>query len=188
MNQMSNQALIEQYRIRISTKATKLGLRILPWYHLEVVVPYTLQKYYSHDKIDQFITHHQWWIHKHLNKKSDSVLAGHPDLSDHSREHFMNHKQSALQFITQKVEQRNASLCWNYQKITVKSLKSKRWSCSSKWNLNFNYKLMFLPPEMADYIVVHELCHLQEMNHGPRFWKLVDKVYGPDWKKWRKIR
>jgi len=177
-----------EYTLRISSKASKMGLRILPWYHLEVVVPHKLQKLYTADTIEQFLTHHQSRIERHMKHKTDSILAGHPDLSDHSREHFETHRESALQFITQKVEQRNSSQWRNYQKITVKSLRSKRWSCSSRWNLNFNYKLIFLPSEMADYIVVHELCHLQEMNHGPKFWRLVEHVYWSDWKKRRKIR
>ena len=52
-----------------------------------------------------------------------------------------------------------------------------RWgSCSSEKNLNFNWKLILAPPEVLDYVVVHELCHLKEMNHSKAFWEEVGKV------------
>ena len=54
---------------------------------------------------------------------------------------------------------RNQRRCWG--------------SCSSKKNLNFNYKIQFLPEHLADYIIVHEMCHLVELNHGQKFWDLV---------------
>lgn len=67
--------------------------------------------------------------------------------------------------------------------------KSKPWgSCSSKGNLNFNCLLMLTPPEVIDYVVVHELCHRKEMNHSKAFWSEVEKVL-PDYKaqiKWLK--
>ena len=49
-------------------------------------------------------------------------------------------------------------------------------SCSSEKNLNFNWKLILAPPEVLDYVVVHELCHLKEMNHSKAFWDEVGKV------------
>ena len=60
-----------------------------------------------------------------------------------------------------------------YARVTIKDMRSRWGSCSRKGNLNFNYRLLFLPPELVDYVVVHELCHLREMNHSRAFWWLV---------------
>ena len=61
-----------------------------------------------------------------------------------------------------------------------------RWgSCSSNKTLSFNWKLMLAPPKVLDYVVVHEICHLREMNHSPRFWALVESLM-PDYKQQRK--
>ncbi len=54
-------------------------------------------------------------------------------------------------------------------------------SCSKKRNLNFNWRIMLLSPEAVDYLIIHELSHLYEMNHSPHFWKLVGE-YCPDYK------
>ncbi len=59
------------------------------------------------------------------------------------------------------------------RKIFIKNHKSRWGSCSERGNLNFNYKIVLLPPSLADYIIAHELCHLIEFNHSPAFWALV---------------
>lgn len=74
-------------------------------------------------------------------------------------------------------------------RITIRDQKSRWGSCSAKGNLNFNWKLIMAPSQVLDYVVIHELCHLREFNHSPRFWELV---YGqmPEyeaWKKWLKL-
>ena len=69
-----------------------------------------------------------------------------------------------------------------YGRITIRNQKSKWGSCSSKGNLNFNCLLMLAPPSVRDYVVVHELCHLVELNHSKRFWALVAKVL-PEYRK-----
>jgi predicted metal-dependent hydrolase len=61
---------------------------------------------------------------------------------------------------------------FRYNRVSIKMQISRWGSCSRYGNLNFNYGLINLPQELADYVVVHELCHLKEMNHGPKFWAL----------------
>ena len=73
----------------------------------------------------------------------------------------------------------------SYGQITIRSQKTRWGSCSSKGNLNFNCLLLLAPPEVLDYVVVHELCHRKEMNHSPRFWEEVARVM-PDYKVRRK--
>ena len=61
-------------------------------------------------------------------------------------------------------------------------------SCAANGNLNFNWLLILAPPEVLDYVVVHELCHRREMNHSQAFWKEVEKIL-PDYRerqKWLK--
>ena len=73
-------------------------------------------------------------------------------------------------------------------RVTIREQKTRWGSCSGKGNLNFNWKLIMAPPECLDYVVIHELCHLLEFNHSPRFWTLV-AAQMPDyepWKKWLK--
>lgn len=70
-------------------------------------------------------------------------------------------------------------------RVTIREQKTRWGSCSSKGNLNFNWKLIMAPPEVLDYVVIHELCHLYEFNHSPRFWALV-RAQMPDYEAWKK--
>ena len=72
-----------------------------------------------------------------------------------------------------------------YQHIYIKEQKTVWGSCSSRGNLNFNWKLIFTGPDQLEYVVVHELAHLKQMNHSPAFWKEVEKVL-PDYRERRK--
>lgn len=60
-----------------------------------------------------------------------------------------------------------------YGRVFVKDQRTLWGSCSARKNLNFNWRLAAAPPEALDYVVIHELCHLRELNHSKRFWDLV---------------
>lgn len=94
----------------------------------------------------------------------------------------------ALKYIPERVAHFARIIGVDYGRITIRNQKTRWGSCSSKGNLNFNCLLMMTPPEVIDYVVVHELCHRKEMNHSKAFWNEVEKVM-PDYKayiKWLK--
>ena len=73
----------------------------------------------------------------------------------------------------------------DYGRITIREQKTRWGSCSSKGNLNFNWKLVLLAPELLDYVVIHELAHRREMNHSKNFWKIVEAEL-PDYRERRR--
>ncbi len=93
-----------------------------------------------------------------------------------ARAHYLEHKEAARKLVHEKVEKFNAIYKFRYGTISIKNTKSRWGSCSKKGNLNFNYRLALLPERHAEYIVVHELCHLGEFNHSKKFWNLVEKT------------
>src|SRR5690606_28631236 len=107
------------------------------------------------------------------------------DIGRVDREHFEMHRELARELVHRKVAEWNEKYGFIVEQIRIKSMTSCWGSCSSKGNLSFNYKLLFLPERMIDYVIVHELCHLKEFNHSKKFWKLVEQTI-PDHKKIKK--
>lgn len=65
----------------------------------------------------------------------------------------------------------------NYRQIRIKNQKSRWGSCSKQQNINYNFRIMMAPKEVIDYLVAHEVAHLQEMNHSPSFWQVVESIF-----------
>lgn len=87
--------------------------------------------------------------------------------------HYQRHKARARVYLWQLLTPWSARLVLPLRRVAVRNTRRSWGSCSALGNLNFNYKLLFVPPCLAEYVVVHELCHLRELNHAPAFWQLV---------------
>ena len=91
----------------------------------------------------------------------------------------INREQARI-FVENKISFFNKLYNFEINRIAIKNTSTRWGSCSSKKNLNFNYKIIYLRPVFADYLIVHEICHLKEFNHSRRFWELVAKTI-PDY-------
>lgn len=96
------------------------------------------------------------------------------------------YKKLAKEIILYRTEYYKNKIRTEYNFVKIKSVKSRWGSCSSKKNLNFSWKLVMADIKIVDYVVVHELCHLKEMNHSENFWKEVEKIL-PDYKIRKKL-
>lgn len=96
------------------------------------------------------------------------------------RAHYLHHREEARRLVKERLAYWNGYYKHPLRKIFIKQHRSRWGSCSERGNLNFNYKIIFLPPALQDYVVVHELCHLREFNHSPAFWALVEQTL-PDY-------
>lgn len=106
--------------------------------------------------------------------------------SDASRDALENwYRREARRYITARTEALAAQHGLRYQNIAIRGQKTRWASCSTHGNLNFNYKLIMALPGAIDYVIIHELAHLREMNHSRRYWQLVENMC-PDYKYWRK--
>lgn len=86
------------------------------------------------------------------------------------------YRNAARDVFTSRVAYYHSLTGGNYTSITIRDQKSRWGSCSSRGTLSFNYRLVFAPPKILDYVVVHELCHLTHMNHSKDFWNMVERI------------
>ncbi len=143
-----------------------------------VTVPYRMPTLLA----KQFVRAKESWIEERKalfqQKEIDRIAQGLPKrlTLGGDRGEYTKLKEQARAILEKRVPEINTLYGFVYKDITVRNQKTRWGSCSTKGNLNFNYKVAFLPQEMMDYVIVHELCHLTEFNHSKKFWDLVAKV------------
>lgn len=122
--------------------------------------------------IDDFVQRHRSWIEKRTIQLAEA-RQNRREFSDQEREEGL---RAAKEKIPHRVAYFAQRMGVTYGRITIREQKTRWGSCSSKGNLNFNWKLVLMPEEVLDYVVVHELAHRREMNHSERFWAIVEEV------------
>jgi predicted metal-dependent hydrolase len=159
------------YTLKRSTRAKYMRLTVQPGGTVILTVPHRIPE----GMIERFLMQHAEWIErgvKRMQKFKPLPVSG--------RAAYLKHKEEARAFITERVLYWNSFYGFAHGRIAVKDTKRIWGSCSRKGNLNFSYGLLFLPRELADYVVVHELCHLKEHNHSAHFWARVQE-HQPDY-------
>lgn len=158
--------MITEYTV-IKSKRKTLGLQIREDGQIIVRVPLRISK----RQIDAFVQTHEDWIQRareRIAKKQESRSS----ITEEQRQAGI---EKARELIPWRAAYFSERMGVDYGRITIREQKTRWGSCSSKGNLNFNWKLVLLPMELLDYVVVHELAHRIEMNHSPKFWSVVEK-------------
>ena len=164
------------FRVFIKRSARRsLSLEIMPDGNLLARAPQRMPE----REIWAFIREKEEWIRIHRRQRMERQTEAQADplTPDQIRELA----DVALRVLPERCRYFAGIMGVRYGRITIRNQKTRGGSCSSGGNLNFNCLLMLAPPEVRDYVVVHELAHLKEMNHSPRFWKEVEKVL-PDYR------
>lgn len=166
------------YAVRKSKRAKRMRLAVYCDGSIVVTAPFTLQE----NEVHKFVSEKMNWV---LSKIDYFKKFKHINIGPNNRRDYLENKEKALCLIKERIAYFSQEGGYSYTKIKIKRHKSRWGSCSRMGNLNFNYKIIFLPAKIRDYIVVHEFCHLKEFNHSRHFWDLVEGIV-PDYRKTRK--
>ena len=163
--------------IRSSRKT--ISLQLVTADHAVVRAPLKM----STRDIQDFIQKNEKWIEKHRQQLLAAQREREEDLP-FAPEEIQALARQAVRVLPERLQYFAPLVGVDYGRVTVRCQRTKWGSCSAQGNLNFNCLLMLCPPEVLDYVVLHELCHRKELNHSPRFWAEVGRVM-PDYKKHR---
>ena len=170
---------IVPYQLKISNRARRMRISVACDSSVVLTMPFTFDLGFA----ERFLRSKLSWVIKTLEKfkpyKNRVIFKT-------DRGEYLKHKQQALSLVITKINRLNQFYNFQYNKVTIKNQKTRWGSCSKMGNLNFNYKIVFLPEDQLNYLVTHELCHLAYMNHSNAFWQLVAKTI-PNYRQLRKL-
>lgn len=132
-------------------------------------------------KIESFVLSHSAWLQKALVRMSEK-----PKIDELDKNEITELKKQAYEIIAPILEYYSAKMGVSPSGVSINSAKTRFGSCSSKKKLNFSCRLALYPKEAVEYVCVHELAHITEMNHSKKFWQIVEK-YLPDYKERKKL-
>ena len=169
---------MEKYELRRSGRKT-LSLEITEDCRILVRAPLRV----SQAQIDAFVESHAGWIAKHLEQQRRRAASAPPPPTEAE---IVMLKDAARAILPEKTAYWSHRMGVTPTGLRITSARKRYGSCSSKNSLCFSCFLMRYPEEAIDLVVVHELCHILEKNHGPRFYALLEQ-YLPDYKERKKL-
>ncbi|NQV50039.1 MAG: M48 family metallopeptidase [Candidatus Marinimicrobia bacterium] len=155
----------------ISSRRTRsLRLSVKPFMGLQVKLPWGFPKAKAWDFIDEKAE----WIKSALQQARLTEAK--------SVQFFTSNKKPSLKDIRTSLATRLDELAvqfdFSYQKVSLRDQKSRWGSCSARNDISLNQKLYFLPDDLRDYVLIHELAHTLQKNHGPNFWNILYTILG----------
>jgi len=129
--------------------------------------------------IEKFVKEHDAWIEQAKQKIQIREAQEKEKIKFPS---FESSKARAKKLLLERTRYWASQYGVKFHKVSIKRASTRWGSCSSKGNINLHYKLLFLPEELREYVVVHEVCHLLHMNHSRAFWKEVERSF-PNWRR-----
>ena len=163
----------------IRSRRRTLALEITPEGRLLVRAPQRLSK----ARIDAFVAAHGAWIDKHRELQRLRAARRPPAPTGEEMEAL---KERARRLLPPKVAYWSQRMGVTPTGFKVTTARKRYGSCSGKDGLCFSCFLMRCPEEAIELVVVHELCHIREKNHGPGFYALLEQ-YLPDWRERKKL-
>jgi len=157
-----------KYQLKTSYRAKNMKLSIYSDGRFIATKP----KRVSENMIERFIIAKSDWIIERLKKIDNRIIFSKED----DEKIYQRYKESARRLVNKKIDYFNQFYNFKYGRISIRNQKTRWGSCSRQGNLNFSYRILFLPENLIDYVIVHELCHLGEFNHSQNFWSLVQKT------------
>ncbi len=170
---LDNKKIIFQKKYSLRAKYIRISIN---WnWDIVLVIPkksfFQTKKSLEKKALD-FLFSKEKWILSHIWKKKLKKEKN-SDLTKNCRNHYLENRELARNLCEEKCKYWSEKMKLDYNKISIKNLKTRWWSCSSKKNLNFSYKILFLSETQQNYLIVHELAHLKHMNHSKDFWDFV---------------
>lgn len=159
---------IEYHLIRSDRRS--IGIEVDREGKVMVRAPYSCEK----KRIDRFLLEKENWIRQKVKLQKENAMKRQEkrEMPEAEKKYYRNLAREVLGARTGYYARKMGV---TYGRISIREQKTRWGSCSSAGNLNFNWKLVLMPPELLDYVVVHELAHRKEMNHSPRFWAIVER-------------
>jgi predicted metal-dependent hydrolase len=162
--------------VKASTRARQLRITV----NRDGTVYISKPRAFSTDDAFAFARKHMLWIKRQILRMSRLPKPSRYQPGG-ARRTYAAHKEEARAIIAPRLAHFATLYGVSVKRVSVRNQKSRWGSCSRNGNVSINYKVAFLPEHLRDYILVHEICHLIEFNHGRAFWSLVERQV-PDYK------